>query len=107
VPPLSSPSSSRASPRVWHSSCLHFYVNLRTIWSMLRQTFTSWSEEEAPRLGAALAFYTILSLAPLVILAIAILGQILGRSTAEGHLLAQIEDMVGPQGAEYVKGIID
>jgi len=73
---------------------------------MLRQTFSSWSGHDAPRLGAALAFYAILSLAPLVILAIAILGQILGHSTAEGHLLDQIEDLIGSQGAEYVKGII-
>jgi membrane protein len=81
-------------------------MSLSTIWAMLRQTFSNWSGHDAPRLGAALAFYAILSLAPLVILAIAILGQILGHSTAEGHLLDQIEDLMGSQGAEYVKGII-
>jgi len=49
-------------------------MNYKTIWSVLRETFDAWNEHEAPRLGPALAFYTILSLAPLVILAIAIAG---------------------------------
>ena len=47
-------------------------MNYKTIWSMLIQTFSAWNEHEAPRLGAALAFYTILSLAPLVILVVGV-----------------------------------
>lgn len=42
------------------------------LWTMLKTTFAAWNEHEAPRLGAALAFYTVLSLAPLVIVVIAI-----------------------------------
>ena len=59
----------------WPEACRHqgkFGMNYTTIWSMLTQTFAEWNEHEAPRWGAALAFYTILSLAPLVILALAI-----------------------------------
>jgi membrane protein len=82
-------------------------MNYKTIWSMLRKTFSAWNEHEAPRLGAALAFYTILSLAPLVILVIAIVALIFGHSTAQNQLLGQVESMVGRQGSEAVKGMIE
>jgi membrane protein len=82
-------------------------MNYKTIWSMLRETFDAWNEHEAPRLGAALAFYTILSLAPLVILAIAIAGFIFGHSTAQSQLLGQVDSMIGRQGSEAVKGMIE
>jgi len=75
-------------------------MNYKTIWSVLRETFDAWNEHEAPRLGAALAFYTILSLAPLVILAIAIAGLIFGHSTAQSQLLGQVDSMIGRQGSE-------
>lgn len=82
-------------------------MTYKAIWSILRQTFSAWNDHEAPRLGAALAFYTILSLAPLVILAIAILALIFGHSTAQNQLLGQVESMIGQQGSEAVKGMIE
>lgn len=63
-------------------------------------------EHDALRLGAALAFYAILSLAPLVIL-VAIVALIFGRSTAQNQLLGQVEGMIGPKGSEAVKVMID
>jgi membrane protein len=82
-------------------------MNYKAIWSMLSQTFSAWNEHEAPRLGAALAFYTILSLAPLVILVIAIVALVFGHSSAQNQLLGQVESMVGRQGSEAVKGMIE
>ena len=79
----------------------------KMIWSMLRQTLAKWNEHEAPRLGAALAFYTILSLAPLMILVIAIVSVFFGHSTAQAQILNQVENMIGPQGAEAVKAMIE
>jgi membrane protein len=82
-------------------------MNHTTIWSMLSQTFSAWNEHEAPRLGAALAFYTILSLAPLVILVIALVALVFGHSTAQDQLLGQVDSMIGHQGSEAVKGMIE
>jgi membrane protein len=82
-------------------------MNYKTLGAMLRQTFSAWNEHEAPRLGAALAFYTILSLAPLVILVIGIVALIFGHSTAQSQLLSQVDSMVGHQGSEAVKGMIE
>src|SRR5450756_2687952 len=82
-------------------------MNHTTVWSMLSQTSSAWNEHEGPRLGAALAFYTILSLAPLVILVIALVALIFGHSTAQDQLLGQVDSMIGHQGSEAVKGMIE
>ena len=82
-------------------------MNYKTIWPMLCQTFSAWNEHEATRLGAALAFYTILSLAPLAILVVGIGALLFGYSTAQSQLLSQVESMIGHQGSEAVKGMIE
>jgi membrane protein len=82
-------------------------MNYKNIWPMLKETFSLWNENDAPRLGAALAFYTILSLAPLVVLVLAIVALVFGHSNAQSQLLDQVESMVGRQGSEAVKGMIE
>ncbi len=69
---------------------------------VLKTAFASWNRHEAPRLGAALAFYTILSMSPLVILLVAITGLVLSHSTVEANILSEVRHMVGPQGAKAV-----
>ena len=76
------------------------------MWALLRNTFTAWNEHEAPRLGAALAFYSILSIAPLVVVVLAILAMVLGRSDAQDQLLGQVQGMIGKEGADAVKTMI-
>jgi membrane protein len=82
-------------------------MNYKKLWRILRQTFSAWTKHDAPTLGAALAFYTILSLAPLVILAISMAALIFGRSAAQHELLGQVESMMGRQGSEAVKAMIE
>jgi membrane protein len=79
-------------------------INLSTI---LRQTFSNWNDHEVPRLGAALAFYTILSLAPLVILVLAVVALIFGDSGAQSQILGQVQEMIGRDGAAAVKTMIE
>src|SRR5215470_6156341 len=81
-------------------------MNLRTIWELFRATVTEWWEDNAPRLGAALAFYTLLSLAPLLVVVTAIAGLIFGQAAAEGQLVAEIQDLVGPRGAEAIQTLL-
>ncbi|HBE53452.1 MAG TPA: hypothetical protein DDW76_33060, partial [Cyanobacteria bacterium UBA11369] len=54
-------------------------LNLKTLGGLLKETFDEWNEDKASRLAAALAYYTIFSLAPLLIIAIAIAGSIFGE----------------------------
>jgi membrane protein len=64
-------------------------VRAKKLLLILETTFTASNRHDAPRLGAALAFYTILSLSPLVILVVALAGLIFSRSTAQAHILGQ------------------
>jgi membrane protein len=81
--------------------------NARSLWSTLQQTVWAWNDHEASRLGAALAFYTILSLAPLVTLVIALVALALGHSTAQDQIIAQFQSMIGQDGASAVRTMIE
>ena len=74
---------------------------------LLKTTASKWNQHNAPRLGASLAFYTLLSLAPLVILVVAICGLFLTRSTAESQLISQATQLVGYSGADALKSLMD
>src|SRR5579883_2870618 len=82
-------------------------LRYRDIWPMLSQAFSAWNEHNAQELGAALAFYTLLSLAPLVVLIIPIVSLAFGKSSAEGEILSEVTRMAGREGAIVVKGIIE
>lgn len=74
---------------------------------VIRETFRSWSEDKAPRLAAALSYYTIFSIAPLLVLVIAIAGFIIGNNTAiRNEVINQIQQTVGAQGAQMVDTLI-
>jgi membrane protein len=74
---------------------------------VVRETFKSWSEDKAPRLAAALSYYTIFSIAPLLVLVIAITGFIVGNNTViRDQILAQVQASVGAQGAGIVNTLI-
>lgn len=81
-------------------------MKLSGMWELLRDTGKEWMEDKAPRLGAALAFYTLLSLAPLLVVVTALAGLTFGKAAAEGQLVAEIQDMVGPQGAEAIQTML-
>jgi membrane protein len=77
------------------------------IFGVIRETFQSWSEDKAPRLAAALSYYTIFSIAPLLVLVIAITGFVIGSNTViRDQVLAQVRGLVGQQGAQIVNTLI-
>lgn len=77
------------------------------IWTIVRQSASEWIEDNAPRLSAALAFYTILSVTPLMIIFVAVTGFVFGEDVASGKLISQLRDVFGEAGAEVVKTIIE
>lgn len=81
--------------------------DLKQIGSTLRRTFSVWNEHNAPQVGAALAFYTTLSLAPLVILVMAIVAMVFGHSTAEYKIISAADGVMGPDGANVVQTMLD
>lgn len=74
--------------------------------SLLRQTFSQWNDDNALRLSAALAYYSIFSIAPLLIIAISIAGWVFGQEAAQGLLFEQLRGLLGNQSAEGVQGMI-
>ena len=78
----------------------------RDIESIFAASLTDWSKHKAPRLGASLAFYTLLSLAPLLLVLVSVVGMVLGRQTAENDIVAQVRAAVGSQGATAARALL-
>jgi membrane protein len=82
-------------------------INLaREAWETIKQSVVAWSDDRASRKGAALAFYTVFSLAPILIVAIAIAGFFFGQDAARGEIFEQVRDLVGPDGAQAIQAMI-
>src|SRR5260370_100601 len=74
--------------------------------SLLRETVSAWNEDKAPRLGAALAYYAVFSLAPLLIIAIGIAGFVFGEQAARGEIVAQLKETVGEPTAAAIEELL-
>ncbi len=74
---------------------------------LIKATASQWSDHNAPRLGAALAYYALLSIAPLLVLIVAICGLVLDKNTAEHQLLGQVRAAVGPSVAKSLGSLIN
>lgn len=79
---------------------------MRSIGSFLREIHAEWQADDALSMGAALAYYAVFSMAPLLVLVIAIAGLVLGHAAAEGELVGQIGGLVGTAGAEALQEMI-
>lgn len=79
---------------------------MKTVFEMLKDSFTAWSQDKAILYAAALAYYTIFSIAPLLVIAISIAGLVFGEASAQKEVFQEIENMVGAQGADAIKGFI-
>jgi len=73
---------------------------------MFRQASSAWIDDNAPRLGASVAFYTLLSLAPVIVIAVAGAAVVYGQEAAHGRLAWEIQGVAGPDVARTIQGII-
>jgi membrane protein len=79
---------------------------MKAIRDLFTQSFSRWNEDSAPRLGASLAFYTILSISPLVLLVVAIVSLVFSRSSAQSLLLAQVQSLIGASGKDAIETML-
>jgi membrane protein len=79
---------------------------LETLTVLLRHAAAAWLADNAPRLGAALAFYTLFSLAPVLIVAVSVAGFVFGEKAAQGEIVRQFQGLMGTQGATAIETII-
>ncbi len=80
---------------------------MRKYFDLFRQTFREFGEDKAPRLGAALAYYTTFSIAPLLLIAIAIAGFAFGEEAARNEISAQLRGLLGAQSAHILEEMIE
>jgi membrane protein len=79
----------------------------RTFWALLRTTVSKWNDDPTLRFGAGLAYYTAFAVVPLVFIVVELATSILGRSTAEGLLMEQVQRLIGEQGAKAVAELLE
>src|SRR5262249_31190633 len=79
---------------------------LGTVVTLGKETVTRWTEDKASALAAALAYYSLFSLAPLVLVAVAVAGLVFGQRAAEGELYTQLAGLIGEAGAKAVQSLV-
>ena len=80
---------------------------LRAIWEAVKTTFSEWFADNAPMHGAAIAFYSIFSLSPLLIIVISVAGLVFGREAVRGEIVDQFGGLIGREGAREIEQIIE
>ena len=83
-----------------------FLIHPRQIRDLIRKSVGAWVDDYAPSMGAALAYYTLFSIAPLLIIAIAVAGLFFGQEAARGEIAVQIQGLIGREGAIAVQGLL-
>ncbi|ARP83604.1 ribonuclease BN [Bordetella genomosp. 8] len=81
-------------------------MHIKQFFSLAKKAVNAWLDDYAPSMGAAIAFYTVFSLAPLVIIVIAVAGFFWGREAVQGQLFEQINALVGADGAKAVESVV-
>lgn len=79
----------------------------RAIPTLFKEALFEWYADRGPRLGAALAYYTLFSLAPLLIIVIAIAAMAFGQEAAQAQIVRQIEELIGMEGAKAIQTLLE
>jgi membrane protein len=78
----------------------------KLVWSLIKETVTQWSDDEAARQAASLALYTLLSIAPMIVIAIAIAGAVFGDDAARGQISQQVGAVVGAEAGNAIQALV-
>jgi len=98
-------SAMASDPRTSAENRSKFDRQAHSWWEMLKMTYTDWSEDKAPRLGAALAYYTVFSMAPMLIIVLAIAGAVFDTETVRTQINQQLG--LGEQGGEAMAMLVE
>ncbi len=80
--------------------------NPARLFHLFVQAGKSWVDDYAPSMGAAIAYYTVFSLAPLLVIVIAIAGALFGREAVQGLIVTELSGLIGPEGAVLVETLV-
>src|SRR5215470_19737486 len=76
------------------------------MWQLLKETFAKWYADNPAQRGAAMAFYAIFAIAPLLVIAVALAGSIFGIQATENQIVGALQDIVGPELATAIQATI-
>ncbi len=82
-------------------------MTLKDLWGLVKAAVSGWVDDYAQSMGAALAYYTMFSIAPLLLIVISIAGLVFGDEAARGEIFAQLEGMLGAPGATAIQGLLE
>lgn len=81
-------------------------VQLSNVWNLSKETAKDWLDDDAPSLAAALAYYALLSLAPLLVISVGVAGWFLGSEAARGQVSGQLSSIVGSEAADGIQSVV-
>lgn len=81
-------------------------MQIKSFFSLAKKAVMAWIDDYAPSMGAAIAFYTVFSLAPLIIIVLAIAGFFWGQEAVQGQLMGQMGGLLGQDGAQAIEGVV-
>src|SRR5512138_1930390 len=82
------------------------WTSPKALWGLIKDSIKTWNDDYAPSMGAALAYYTLFSVAPLLIIVIAVAGLVFGHDAAQGAIFAQLQGLIGDEGATAIEGLV-
>src|SRR3954465_11228451 len=91
-----------APPRRRHTRAM----DPRQAWRLARRAVDAWTQDYAPSMGAALSYYALFSIAPLLLIVIGVAGFFFGDQAARGEIFGQIAGLIGADGAHAVEGLV-
>ena len=81
-------------------------LDFKHLFVLCRRAVVAWIDDFAPSMGAAISYYTVFSLAPLLVIVIAVAGAVFGREAVQGEIVGQLQGLIGHEGALAVQGLI-
>src|SRR4051812_33307959 len=82
------------------------HIKSKGFWPLVKKTFQDWLDDEVPTLAAALSYYTVFSIAPLLLIAVAVAGLVFGEEAARGNIQNQLTGLVGSSSAQTVQSMM-
>lgn len=82
-------------------------MNFHRFYSLAKKSVTAWIDDYAPSMGAAISYYTVFSIAPLLLIVIAVAGFVWGREAVQGEIVGQLSGLIGEEGAKGIQALIE
>src|SRR6185295_15200649 len=99
-------SDNRSAPEALKQSTRWFLLHPRDLWAALKDAFDGWNRHNVSRLSAALAYYAVFSLAPVLVISISIAGLVFGRDVAQREIAQEVQSLIGQDSGKAVLAMV-